>query len=155
MRSTRIRTVDHTVVTIPNGALSSNVIENFAHRKKFKFTAIIGLRYDTTPEQMRDILVKLRSLLHEHPKVYKDPARIRLQELGASSLNLDLFAYIHATDFEDFLEIREGILLQIMEVVNDSATDFSFPSQTLYLARDKGMGRDGQDMRREEAFRSL
>ncbi|WP_224996200.1 mechanosensitive ion channel family protein [Cesiribacter sp. SM1] len=142
MRSTRIRTLDRTIVTIPNGELSSTKIENYAHRDRFRFFTVFGLRYETTPDQMRYLLVEMRAILYAHPKVDPDPARIRFIELGSASLNLEVFAYIHAKDFNQFMEIREDLLLRMMDVVEASGTGFAFPSQTLYLARDKGLSKE-------------
>lgn len=139
MRSTRIRTVDQTLVTIPNGTLSSDTIENFAHRHKMKFQAVLGLRYETAPDKIREILAKLRVLLREHPKVDPSPARIRLIELAASAINLEIFAYISTSDFEEFMEIREDLLLRMMDTVKASGSVLALPSQTLYLSPDPGL----------------
>lgn len=139
MRSTRIRTNERTVVTIPNGEFSSTKIENYAHRDRFLFSPVIGVRYETTPDQIRYLLVEIRSVLYSHPKVNPEPARIRFQGLGATSLNLEIFTYINALSFDDYLEVKEDLLLRIMDVVAESGTDFAFPSQTLYFARDKGL----------------
>ncbi len=142
MRSTRIRTLDRTIVTIPNGEFSSIKIENYAHRDRFRFAPVLNLRYETTPDQLRYLLVELRSVLYAHPLVSPDPARIRFVELGAASLNLEFFAYINAKDFNEFLEVKEDLLLRIMDVVEASGTGFAFPSQTLYLARDTGLSEE-------------
>ena len=151
MRSTRIRTLDRTLVTIPNGELSSTKTENFAHRDKFRLYSIFGMRYETSADQMRYLLVELRAILYAHPKVDPDPARIRFVEYGAASLNLEIFAFINATDFNDYLEVKEDILLRMMDVVEKSGTGFAFPSQTLYLARDKGLSEEKTRHAEEQA----
>lgn len=140
MRSTRIRTNDRTIVTIPNGEFSSLKIENYAHRDRFWFHPILGLRYETTPAQIKTILADLRKLLKENPKVMQDSARVRFIEFGASSLNLELFAYVLAIDFNEYLEVKEELFLQIMEIIENNGSGFAFPSQTLYLAQDQGIG---------------
>lgn len=137
MRSTRIRTNDRTIVTIPNGEFSSQKIENYAHRDRFWFHPVLTLRYETTPDQIRFLLTELRAVLLAHPKVDPDPARVRFVELGAHSLNLEVFAYVHTSDFNGFLEVQEELILRMMDVVEASGTGFAFPSQTLYMARDK------------------
>lgn len=138
MRSTRIRTLDRTIVTIPNGELSSTRIENYAPRDQFRFTTIFNFRYETTEDQLRFLLVELRKILYAHPKVFPEPARVRFIEFGSASLNVEIFAYLNAVSYEDFLEIREDLLLRMMEKVESSGTGFAFPSQTLYFAKDKG-----------------
>ncbi|WP_232778316.1 mechanosensitive ion channel family protein [Salegentibacter sediminis] len=142
VRSTRIRTLDRTLVTIPNGAFSSDTIENYAYRDKFRFNSIINFRYETSPDQLRFLLAELRKVLYSHPKVFDDPARIRFIGFGASSLDIEIFAYLNALDYNDFLEIREDLMLLMMDVVERSGTDFAFPSQTLYFAKDAGLSRE-------------
>ena len=139
MRSTRIRTLNRTVVTIPNADFSSQLIENFSKRDTFLFHTTIGLRYETSSDQMRFILIELRKLLFSHPKVNPDPARVRFLGYGSDSLNVELFAYIHAVDWNDFLAIQEDINLRLGQVIEDSGTGFAFPSQTVYLSRDTGL----------------
>ncbi|CAN5164781.1 hypothetical protein BH23BAC2_BH23BAC2_12750 [soil metagenome] len=142
MRSTRIRTINRTVVTIPNGQFSSETIENYAHRDRFFFGPTLDLRYETSPDQIRYLLVEVRSMLYSHPMVINDTARVRLIELGESSIKLEVFSYIETRQFEVFLEVKEDLLLRIMDIVTTSGTEFAFPSQTIYMARDKGLSRE-------------
>jgi MscS family membrane protein len=142
MRSTRIRTLERTVVSVPNAEFSSIRLENFGKRDRFWFRPAIGLRYETTPDQIRYVLVETRSVLYAHPKVDPDPARVRFVGFGDYSLNIEVFAYVRAADYSEFLEISEDLLLRIMDVVDKSGTGFAFPSQTLYLARDSGLDRE-------------
>jgi MscS family membrane protein len=139
MRTTRIRTGDRTIISIPNGEFSSMKIENFAPRDKFLFDPVIGLRYETTPDQIRYLLVTLRSMLYAHPKVNADPARLRFVGFGSDALKLEFWAYIDTTSNDEFLEVQEDLLLRIMDIVNASGTGLAFPSQTLYLAKDQGV----------------
>lgn len=142
MRSTRIRTLDRTVVSVPNADFATTQIENFAKRDRIRLTTIIGLRYETSPEQLRWILVEIRKLLYSHERVLADPARIRFVGLGAYSLDLEIFAYVNTSDWNEFLEIREDIYLRTMDIVNASGSGFAFPSQTLYLGKDDGLNEE-------------
>ncbi|MCL4686656.1 mechanosensitive ion channel family protein [Myxococcota bacterium] len=149
LRSTRIRTLDRTVVTIPNAEFSSLQLENFAARDRFWWKPKLGLRYETTPDQMRWVLVEVRKLLYSHPRVDPDPARVRFVSFGAYSLDIEIFAYIHAADVSEYLEIGEDLNLRIMEIIANAGTGFAFPSQTLYVGRDEGL--DAAAARRSEA----
>lgn len=149
MRSTRIRTNDRTIVTIPNGEFSSNKIENYAHRDRFLFHKVINLRYETTPDQIRYLLVELRKILYSHPVVDPNPARIRFQGFGDSSLDLEIFCFITADGFDQYLEVKEDLYLRMMDVVAESGTDFAFPSQTLYFAKDQGVSQEKMRMAEE------
>lgn len=133
------------MVTIPNGDLSHMEIENFQHRDRFRFHPKIGLRYETTPDQIRYLLVELRSLLYRHPGVISEDARVRFLGLAADSLIIEFLAYVNAPDWSGFLEVQEDLNLRIMDIVRESGTGFAFPSQTIYLSRD-----DAPDSRKAE-----
>lgn len=139
LRSTRIRTLDRTVVTVPNAEFSTLQLENFAPRDRFWFHPRLGLRYETTPEQIRYVLVELRRMLYAHPAVDPDPARVRFVGFGASSLDIDLFVYVRAADYAGFLEVAEDLNLRVMDIIERAGTGFAFPSQTLYVGRDHGL----------------
>jgi MscS family membrane protein len=141
LRSTRVRTLERTVVSIPNAEFASIQLENFARRDRIWLKPVIGLRYETTPDQLRYVLVEIRKMLYAHPRVERDPARIRFVGFGAYSLDLEIFAYVNTTDFGEFLAIREDIQLRIMDIVAASGTGFAFPSSTTYFARDGGLDR--------------
>ena len=135
LRSTRIRTLDKTLVTIPNGDLSTARIENFAGRGRFLWQTTLGLRYETRPEQMRAVLRRLDRMMAADPRVAEDH-RARFTGFGASSLDVEIFAYILASDMATSLRIREELNLAVMEIVDSCGADFAFPSTTVYLARD-------------------
>ncbi|MDE1150948.1 MAG: mechanosensitive ion channel family protein [Micavibrio sp.] len=145
MRSTRIRTLDRTLVTIPNGDFAAQRIENYAHRDRFKFQTTLGVRYETSPDQIRYLLMELRSMLFAHSRVTRDPARVRFLGFGADSLKIEIFTYILSTDHGEFLEIQEDLNLRIADILEDSGTSLAFTSQTLYLARDTGMSREKKE----------
>ena len=136
LRSTRIRTLARTVVAVPNGQLATMNVENFTRRDKFWLRHVVGVRYETSSDQMRHLLAGVRALLYAHPKVERDGARIRFVGFGASSLDLEIFAYVYATEMSEFLAVQEDILLRVMDLVAQSGTSIAFPSQTTYLARD-------------------
>jgi len=136
LRSTRVRTPDHTLLTVPNGQLASMIVENYASRGRIWFRHVIGLRYETTADQLRYVLAEIRKLLQEHPKVESSDARVRLVRFGGSSLDIEVVAYVLLTDFPAFLEVQEELLLDIMDIVQSAGTGIALPTQTTYLARD-------------------
>jgi MscS family membrane protein len=142
MRSTRLRTGERTVVTIPNGSFSSNNIENYAHRDRFLFKPTFEFRMETTPDQLRFLLVKIRELLYSHTNVNPDPAKVRFTGLTANGYKIELWSYVEAAHFDAAQEVQEDLLLRILDIVSESGTDFAYPSQTLYMARDKGVDSD-------------
>jgi MscS family membrane protein len=150
LRSTRIRTLDRTVVSIPNAEFSALQLENFSRRDRIRLHTMLGLRYETTPDQLRRVLADIGRLLREDPRVDPDPARIRFVGFGAYSLDCEVFAYILTADFGEFLGIREDLFLKIMDIVAASGTSFAFPSQTLYVGADPGLApAPGREVRAE------
>lgn len=139
LRSTRIRTLDRTVVSVPNADFATLQLENFSRRDRIWLHTTLGLRYETTPDQLRHVLIEIRKMLYAHPRVHREPARIRFVSFGAYSLDLEIFAYVLTTDYDEFLAVREDIYLRIMDIVAASGTGFAFPSQTTYLASDGGL----------------
>jgi MscS family membrane protein len=142
LRSTRIRTLARTIISIPNADLASQSIENFAARDKLFFNPVIGLRYETTADQLRHVLAEIRALLYRHEQIESSSARVRLLRFGASSLDVEVFAYVTVTDYNEFLAVQEDLLLRLMDTIEKSGTGLAFPSQTLYFTRDAGIDRD-------------
>jgi MscS family membrane protein len=149
LRSTRIRTLERTVVTIPNAEFSNLRLENYALRDQRRLWTMIGVRYETTPDQLRYVLARLRQILLAHPRVTADPARVRFVGFGAYSLDIEVFGYIDTADHTEFLGIREDLYLHFMDAVKEAGTGFAFPSSTTYLGRDDGL--DEEEVRKAEA----
>ncbi len=137
--STRVRSLERTVVTVPNAEFSEMKLENYALRDERLLRTTLQLRYETTPDQMRYILAKLRELLIGHPSVTPEPARVRFVGYGAYSKDVEIFAYLRCQDQNTFLAIQEDVLLRMEDIVNEAGSGFAFPSQTAYLARDGGL----------------
>jgi len=133
LRSTRIRTLDRTVVTIPNGKLADMRLESFTARDRIRFACIVSLVYSTTADQMREVLKGLEEVLRSHPKIWPDAVVVRFKELGAASLDIEIMAWFQTQDWGEFQVIRQGVLIQFMEVVQRAGSDFAFPTQTLHI----------------------
>jgi MscS family membrane protein len=142
LRSTRVRTEERTLLAIPNGTVATINIENLSRRDKILFKTVLGLHSSTPAEHLRHVLTEIRGVLSSHPKVESNTIRVRLMELAASALNVELVCYVLTRDFDEFAAIREDLLLRIMKFVEDSGTSLASPSQTLYLSGDPGVGKD-------------
>jgi MscS family membrane protein len=134
LRSTRIRTLDRTVVSVPNGQIANMTLENFSSRDKFWFHPILSLGYGTTSSQIQNVLDRIRSLLDQSRYVESDSVRVHFLCFGTSSLDVDIFAYILARDWNHFLELQEALLLRIMECIESVGVQIAFPSQAIFLA---------------------
>jgi MscS family membrane protein len=99
---------------------------------------MVGLRYETTPEQLHAVVDGIRQLLERHPLIDAASVRVRLLRLGAFSLDVEIFSYLYARDWNHFLEIQEQLLFGVTEIVNLAGTRIAFPSQTMYVAGAQG-----------------
>jgi MscS family membrane protein len=146
LRSTRVRTLNRTVITYPNAQFSVMPLENYGKRDRIWLNPVIRLRYDTTPEQLRVLIARLREILAEHPRVADE--RVRFVEFGAYSLDLEVFAYVDTRDWAEFLEIREDLYLRFMDAVKEAGTALAIPASTTYLEKDGFPPRAGEPQER-------
>jgi MscS family membrane protein len=132
LRATKVRTLERSVISIANSEFSNMHLDNLSLRDRFWYHPMLQLRYETTPDQIRYILVEVRKMLYAHPKVLSDPLHVRFTGFGSYSLDLDVFAYIGVTDYTESLGIAEDLNLRIMDIVSAAGSDFAFPSQIEY-----------------------
>ncbi|HRI65712.1 MAG TPA: mechanosensitive ion channel family protein [Polyangium sp.] len=133
LRSTRIRTMDRTIVTMPNGRLSDARIENFAARDRLRLNEKLGLVYSTKPETVRVIVEKMREYLHERPDIFPDTILVHLVAFGDSALIIEVNAWLVGQVWADFLVWRQETLLGLMEIVEAHGSAFAFPTQTVHI----------------------
>ncbi|MFZ0296063.1 MAG: mechanosensitive ion channel family protein [Candidatus Sulfotelmatobacter sp.] len=136
LRSTRVRTDARTLLAIPNGTVATINVENLSRRDKILFKTVLGLHTDTSQEHLRSVLSEIRRALSDHPKVETQTIRVRLIELTPSALNVELFCYVMTREYNEFAAVREEVLLNIMNLVEDSGASLASSSQTLYLSPD-------------------
>jgi MscS family membrane protein len=138
LRSTRIRTLDRTLITIPNGRLADMRLESLTERDRMRLACTVGLVYSTTAAQMREVLDGLERTLRAHPRIWTDAVVVRFKEFGDSSLNIEVMAWFQTREWSEFQLIRQEVLLQFMHVVENAGSSFAFPTRTVHLIPDKG-----------------
>lgn len=140
IRSTRIRALDRTVITVANADLAKRKIINYSQRDQFQLRHRFGLRYETTPEQLATVLRAVESYLEGHEKVLPEPLRVRFVEMGDYAFTFEVFAYIAVGDIGSFLAVQEEILMKIVGIVHDHGVEFAYPTSTTFVASDKETG---------------
>ncbi len=151
LRSTRIQGLDRTVTSIPNAEFSQLQLVNVSRRDYILLETTLGLRYETTLDQLRWVLARLREMLLAHPEVHDFPeARVRFVGFNAYSLDISVRAYIATSDLDVFLAVQEDILFRIGEIVDQAGTAFAFPSNTTYVTRDAAPERKRREEVEEE-----
>ncbi len=140
LRSTRFRTLDRTLITIPNGKLAEMRLESFTVRDRMRLFTRIRLAYGTTERQTRAVLEGLERVLREHHKLWPDSLTVRLAELGESTLDIDVMAWFQTPDWDEFQLIRQDVLLQFMGVIEAAGTSFAVPTRTIQLRGERVEG---------------
>lgn len=146
MRSTRIRTLDGHLVTIPNGELANKTIRNITKRPFIKRTANLTLTYDTPPDKVKRAIAIIREELgRANEKMHPDmPPRVFFNEFNAASLNILVIYWFAPPDYWSFMEFDQALNLAILSRFNEEGIEFAFPTQTLYLAGDPRRPLNGQ-----------
>lgn len=142
VRSTQIRALDRTTISIPNAQFADMQIINWARCDQMLIDEIIGLRYETDGDQLRYVLARIREMFHGHPRIDSDTVRVRFSRYGGSSLDLAVRVYAKTREWNDFFAIKEDILFRIKDIVEQAGTGFAFPSQTVYMRRDDGLDKE-------------
>ena len=137
LRSTRIRTLERTVVTIPNGKLADMRIESFAPRDRIRLACLLGLSRSTTADQVRAVLAGVDRALRAQPKLWPDAVTVRLKEITPTSLDVEVQAWFTTTDFPEFQRIREALLLTFMGLVEEAGTSFAIPTRAVHVQEGK------------------
>jgi MscS family membrane protein len=146
VRSTTLRALDRTLISVPNAQFADMQIVNFAHCDQMLIKDVLGLRYETTPDQLRFVLASMRRMLHAHHRIDGETVRVRFAGYGEYALKVEIRAYATTREWNDFFAIREDVYLRLYDIVAEAGSCFAFPAQTVYLARDPGL-----DEKRQEA----
>jgi MscS family membrane protein len=133
LRSVRIRTLDRTMVSLPNGHIANVSLENFSIRDKFWFHQFLSLRKETSSSQIRSFVESATRLLTDHPNGEPASARVSFLCLGTFSLDFEIFAYIRARDWPDFLQIQGELLLRIMEILQEGSIQMAVEPRDVSL----------------------
>jgi len=133
-RSTRIRTFDKSLVTVPNKKMIDAELDNLGMRPVRRVKFNIGLTYETTPEQIKAIVTDIQEMINMHAKTNQD-GRVRFQEFGSSSLDIMIMYFVDSPKWNDLIDVKEDVNYKIMEIVKKHNSDFAFPSTTVYLQK--------------------
>jgi len=127
LRSTRIRTLDRTILSVPNSQFSSVELENFSARDKIWFHVTLGLRRDTSSEQMLRVLSVLRDILRQRPTVEIGDIPVRFVGIGNYSLDVEVFAYVTTSDYDAFLGVQQELLLEMLHAIERAGAALAVP----------------------------
>ena len=136
LRSTTIRSTDRRLVSLPNGQMATMRLDTLSARDKFLFRQLVALRYETTPAQLRSVVAGIHKLFSTQDAVDATSLRVRFVRFDASAVELEVFSYLFASDWNNFLAIQEELLHGIRDVIQKAGAGVALPSQRLYFAAD-------------------
>lgn len=129
LRSTRIRTLDRTLVTIPNSVFSTLTLENYSKRDRVWFHPTLRLRRDTTPDQIHEMMDAVTNILEQHPQVDSSGVPLRFTKIANDSFELEIFSYVLTADYNEYLKIQSELLLKILRAAAELKIGFAVPFQ--------------------------
>jgi MscS family membrane protein len=136
LRSTKLRTEERTVVTIPNGTVATAILENYRQRDKILFRQLVRLRYDLSSDHLRYVLDEVRSVLRQNDSVEDASSRVRLLRMAEYSIEVEIYAYILVRDYAEFLAQQEELILSIVAAIEKTGAAIALPSVGPVLMQD-------------------
>jgi len=133
LRSTRIRTAERTVVSIPNGKLADLHLETFAARDRVRFVQRLSVRLETKSDQLQSLIDGCKKVLNDHEKLFPNSATVSVVALGPYAIDVEASAWFATLDLEEYRVIREGVLLELLKAVETSGAALAFPTSTVLV----------------------
>jgi MscS family membrane protein len=133
LRTTRIRTLNNTLVSVPNCLIAHGAIENYSAREKMLYHPELPLRYDTSRDQMQTIIDGIDSLARNQEQVLEESVRIRFTEFSENSMIIKARIYIDTSDFTTYLQVVTDLNMGIMKTVQDAGAHFAQGAKTVML----------------------
>ena len=139
LRSTRIRTFAKTLVSIPNQALTNATVENHSLMPKRRVKMSIGVTYDTTAAQMRELVARIEAYLSGRDDVHQEFKLVKFKTFADSSLEIFIYYFSVTTDWTEHMQVRQDVNLGVMEIVEDLGLSMAFPTRTIHMAGGDGI----------------
>jgi len=133
LRTTRIRTLQNTVIAAPNGKVAGEPIDNISARERILYWPKLRLRYDTTPEQIQQVLDGIRDLLGSHERVSQGDFRVRFKEIAEDAFLIEVYAHLETRVWTEYLEFVEELNLRFLEIVAEAGTSLALPARALHI----------------------
>ncbi len=138
VRTTKVKTLDGHLLTVPNGVLANTTIHNIGKRQFIRRVFSVTITYDTPPDKVDRAIEILKEILDNHEGMNEDfPPRVFFDDLNADSLNLICFYWYHPPDYWSYMSFTEKVNREVFRRFNEEGIDFAFPTQTIHLAGDK------------------
>lgn len=136
-RTTKIRTFEKALVTVPNSKLASDSVTNYSRRDTRRSTFNVGISYKTPIDKVKIVVNRIREMLYKNEEVENESIICQFDTFGESSLNIFLNFYIERSEWVEYLKVKEEINLDIMRILEEEEVEIAFPSQTIYFDKEE------------------
>ncbi|TVQ08220.1 MAG: mechanosensitive ion channel family protein [Bacteroidetes bacterium] len=133
-RSTRLRTLEKSFVTLPNKKMIDSELDNLSMRTFRRANFMVGVTYSTTPEKLKSIVSAIQSYIDNHPNTNQE-GKVRFHEFGPSSLDIMILFFVDTMDWTTYLDVKEEILYEIISIVQKNGAEFAYPSTSVYIEK--------------------
>lgn len=151
-RSTRIRTGEDSLITVPNSRFIGSHVENFGARRQRRIKTLLSLTYETPPEKIVAFCEGVRELIRAHPLASREVYHVWLSNWGASSLDIEMICFISTTDFATFLRERHRLYVDVLRLAKELRVSFAYPTQTVWRGREEDLLHPDNPAGRDEAL---
>ncbi|MFL2552941.1 MAG: mechanosensitive ion channel family protein [Gammaproteobacteria bacterium] len=135
-RLTVVRTFSKNVLYIPNTAFSSIIVENATRMSNRRINETIGIRYDDL-NKMTDIIQDVNNILESNPDIDQtQKAKVYFKSFSASSCDFFIYAFTKTKDWEEFLRIKQDVLLKVAEIIEQHNAEIAYPTTTVFINKD-------------------
>jgi len=138
LRSTKVRTFPKTLLSIPNGVLANDYVNNWSRMPKRRVKQTVGITYDATADDMDGIVEEIRRILREDDAVDQDFILVNFTDFGESSLDILVYYFTRTINWLEYMDARQRINCKIMRAVESRGLSIAFPTRTVHLVQDAG-----------------
>ncbi|MBR3697033.1 MAG: mechanosensitive ion channel family protein [Clostridia bacterium] len=137
-RSTRIKTTNNSIITIPNSIIASEYVINWNRLKSRRLDLILSLNLNTPTEKIKKTIKEIKLVLKNNPKVIEDTVQVHFDQIDNSSNKIKIFLYINETEYLKFLNAKQEVLCSLLTLIEKENIELAYPTQTIYVKNTGG-----------------
>ena len=137
-RSTRIKTNNNTIITIPNSIIASEYVINWNRLKNRRLDLTLSLHLNTSTEKIKKTIKEIKLVLRNNPHVIEDTIQVHFDQIASCSNNIKIFLYVNETEYIKFLNAKQEILCSLLTLIEKENIELAYPTQTVYLKNTEG-----------------
>jgi len=134
LRSTRIRTLEKSIITVPNKKMVDAEVENRTQRTMWRTKQSISLLYQTSHDDFKKIISEIKNFLDNHKSIHPS-ATVNLDHFNESSIDVLIIYLVLTSEFEEYIKVKEEVNFKIIEIVRSVNSDFAFPTTSVYIEK--------------------